>query len=89
MTNLLPLDNFYPVTLCRRVRKKKKATNYCIRFGHSLRSANQLPTQGEILVMEKDLYFRLWPGYVSSLKKFLLWTKIFEIVGYGQVMCFL
>ncbi|CAD1476014.1 unnamed protein product, partial [Heterotrigona itama] len=24
----------------------KKATNYCIRFGHSLWSANQLPAQG-------------------------------------------
>ncbi|CAD1476849.1 unnamed protein product [Heterotrigona itama] len=23
---------------------KRKATNYCIRFGHSLWSANQLPT---------------------------------------------
>ncbi|CAD1473564.1 unnamed protein product, partial [Heterotrigona itama] len=25
---------------------KKKATNYCIRFGHSLWSANQLAAQG-------------------------------------------
>ncbi|CAD1478046.1 unnamed protein product, partial [Heterotrigona itama] len=25
---------------------KKKVTNYCIRFGHSLWSANQLPAQG-------------------------------------------
>ena len=25
---------------------KKKATNYCIRFGHSLWSANQSPAQG-------------------------------------------
>ena len=24
---------------------KEKATNYCVRFGHSLRSANQLPAQ--------------------------------------------
>ncbi|KOX80644.1 Mannosyl-oligosaccharide 1,2-alpha-mannosidase IB [Melipona quadrifasciata] len=30
----------------RRVQKKKKATNYCIEFGHSLWSANQLPAQG-------------------------------------------
>ena len=28
----------------RRVQRQKKA-NYCIRFGHSLRSANQLPAQ--------------------------------------------
>ena len=32
------LDNFYPV-MCRRVRREKKATNYCTRFGHSLWSA--------------------------------------------------
>ncbi|KOX74101.1 hypothetical protein WN51_14181 [Melipona quadrifasciata] len=30
----------------RRVQKKKKTTNYRIRFGHSLWSANQLPAQG-------------------------------------------
>ncbi|KOX78059.1 hypothetical protein WN51_05947 [Melipona quadrifasciata] len=29
----------------RQVQKKKKATNYCIRFGHSLWSANQLLAQ--------------------------------------------
>ncbi|KOX79319.1 hypothetical protein WN51_09121 [Melipona quadrifasciata] len=29
----------------QRVQKKKKATNYCIRFGHSLWSANQLSAQ--------------------------------------------
>ena len=33
------LNNFYPLISYRRVRKKKKATNYCIRLGHSLRSA--------------------------------------------------
>ena len=30
----------------RRVRKKQKTTNYCIRFGRSLWSANQLSAQG-------------------------------------------
>ena len=30
----------------RRIQQKKKATNNCIRFGLSLRSANQLPAQG-------------------------------------------
>ena len=29
----------------RRVQKEKKATNYYVRFGHSLWSANQLPAQ--------------------------------------------
>ena len=38
--SLLLLNNFYPVT-----QEEKKATNYCIRFGHSLWSANQLPPQ--------------------------------------------
>ena len=30
----------------RRVQKREKATNYCVRFGHSLWSTNQLPAQG-------------------------------------------
>ena len=38
--------SFYPVISYRRVPKKKKATNYRIRLGHSLWSANQLPAQG-------------------------------------------
>ncbi|CAD1470226.1 unnamed protein product, partial [Heterotrigona itama] len=44
---LLLSSNFYPVILYRRIqkKKKKKTTNYCIRFGHSLWSANQLPAQ--------------------------------------------
>ena len=32
MTSLLLVNNFY----YRRVQRKKKATNYCIRFGRSL-----------------------------------------------------
>ena len=39
----LVLDRFYPVISYRPVRKKKKATNCCIR---SLWSANELPAQG-------------------------------------------
>ena len=35
-------NNFYPVISYRRVQKEKKATNYCIRYGHSLWSANQV-----------------------------------------------
>ena len=46
MINLSLLNNFYPVISYRRVQKEKNATNYCIRFGHSLWSANQLPAQG-------------------------------------------
>ncbi|KAF3422329.1 hypothetical protein E2986_10876 [Frieseomelitta varia] len=48
MTSLLLLDDFCPVISyrCVQKKKKKKATNYCIRFGHSLWSANQLPAQG-------------------------------------------
>ena len=45
MIGLLFLANFEPVILYRRIRKKKKATNYRVRFGHSLRYANQLPAQ--------------------------------------------
>ncbi|CAD1476106.1 unnamed protein product, partial [Heterotrigona itama] len=36
-------NNFYPVMSYRRVQEE---SDYCIRFGHSLWSANQLPTQG-------------------------------------------
>ena len=46
MMSLLLVNNFYPMISHRRVQRKKKATNYCIRFGHSLWSANQLPAQG-------------------------------------------
>ncbi|CAD1471976.1 unnamed protein product, partial [Heterotrigona itama] len=42
--NLLLLNNFYPVTLYRRTKKESDELLY-IRFGHSLRSANQLPVQ--------------------------------------------
>ena len=42
---LLP-NHFYPMISYRRVRKRKRATSYCIRFGRSLRSArDQLPAQ--------------------------------------------
>ncbi|CAD1469003.1 unnamed protein product, partial [Heterotrigona itama] len=41
--NLL-LHNSYPV-IYHTDEFKKKATNYCMRFGHSLWSANQLPAQ--------------------------------------------
>ncbi|CAD1481295.1 unnamed protein product, partial [Heterotrigona itama] len=45
MINLLLLsNNFYPV-IYYTDEFQKKATNYCIRFGHSLWSANQLPAQ--------------------------------------------
>ena len=44
MTSLLLLNSFYPMISHRRAQTKKKATNYCIWFGHSLWSANQLPS---------------------------------------------
>ena len=43
--NLLLLDNFYPVMSYRRVQGKKKATDYCTRFGRSLWSAISCPAQ--------------------------------------------
>ncbi|CAD1471375.1 unnamed protein product, partial [Heterotrigona itama] len=44
--NLLFLsNNFYPYRYHTN-EFKKKATSYSMRFGHSLWSANQLPTQG-------------------------------------------
>ena len=39
--NLLLVNNFYPV-ISYTDEFKKKAMNYCIRFGHSLWSVNQL-----------------------------------------------
>ena len=42
MISLLLLNNFCPVISYRRVRDRRKATNYCIRFGLSLWSVNQL-----------------------------------------------
>ena len=57
MISLLLLNHFHPVILLHRrdSREKKKATNYCIRFGHSLRSANQLPAQrSKILCPEPE-----------------------------------
>ena len=42
MISLLLLNNFFSVISYQQVQKKKKVTNYCIRFGHSLWSANQL-----------------------------------------------
>ena len=45
MIRLLLLNNFNPVMSHRRVQKKEKATNYCVRFGDSLWSADQLPAQ--------------------------------------------
>ena len=49
MLSSLFLSNFHPVVPTQRrrkeVQKKKKATSYCIRFGHSLQSANQLLAQ--------------------------------------------
>ncbi|CAD1477020.1 unnamed protein product [Heterotrigona itama] len=38
-------NNFHPVIFdpYRRVEKERKATNYCVQFGHSLWSANHLP----------------------------------------------
>ena len=41
--SLLLSNNFYPV-ITYRIQNKKKATNYCVRFGYS--SANRLPAQG-------------------------------------------
>ena len=44
--NLLFLSNFYPVILLSTRAKGKRRIICSIRFGHSLWSANQLPTQG-------------------------------------------
>ena len=44
--NLLLLNNFYPMISYDTDEFKKKVTNYCVRFGRSLWSANQLPAQG-------------------------------------------
>ena len=37
--NLLLFNNFCPAMSYRRAQKKRKATNYCVRLGHSLWSA--------------------------------------------------
>ena len=47
MRNLLPLDNFYPVIYrTDEFKRKRKRRIVVYGFGHSLRSANQLPAQG-------------------------------------------
>ena len=42
MISSLPLNNFYPVISFGRVRKRKKATNYCIRSAQTVASARGL-----------------------------------------------
>ena len=62
--NLLLLSNFY------RVQKKKKGTNYGIRLGHSLWSANQLPAQSvnaTCLLVESERYQFEIQHYISVL----------------------
>ena len=62
MTSSLLLNNFYPVISHEWIQKMKKATNYCIRSGHSLWSAERLPAQGvekEFLIIER---WRNTPG---------------------------
>ena len=59
MINLSLLDHFYPVTSHRRVQKKKKATDYCVRSLVTVR--NQLPGATnedtlEILQSQAHLY---------------------------------
>ena len=44
ITNILLLNNFLSGDIVP-FEFKKKATNYCVRFGHSLRSAISLPAQ--------------------------------------------
>ena len=66
VTDLLRLNNFYPVMSYRRVRMKKKATNCCVRFGHSLWSANQLPAQVVHLLRREFLVLKL--QYFLSFK---------------------
>ena len=46
MISLLLVDNFHPVMSYRRVRGKKKATNYRIRFRSLVMVRNQLPAYG-------------------------------------------
>ena len=45
MISLLLLNNFYPVISYRQVQKRKKATNYRIRFRSLVMVRNQLPAQ--------------------------------------------
>ena len=40
--SLFFFNNFHRVTSYRRVRKEMEATNYCVRFGHSLWSAQRV-----------------------------------------------
>ncbi|CAD1479226.1 unnamed protein product, partial [Heterotrigona itama] len=55
--NLLLLsNNFYLYSDITPDEFKKKATTYCIRFGHSLWSANQLPVQGAKQITSLPLF---------------------------------
>ncbi|KOX80643.1 hypothetical protein WN51_05498 [Melipona quadrifasciata] len=48
------------------VQKKKKATNYCIRFGHSLWSANQLPAQGLNYMILDNEYLERFENFEAT-----------------------
>ena len=75
-------NNFYPVMSYRRVQKKKKATDYCIRFGHSLWSANQLPAQG----VKKSRRFNFMRGSCLKLL-FLLFLSLFLSLSLSLSLC--
>ena len=55
MTSLILLDRFYPAVSYRPVQKKKKATNYRVRFGHSLWSANHFLLEKRISSKNHEL----------------------------------
>ena len=78
--NLLLLNHFYPVTSYRRIRKKRKATNCCIRFGHSLWSAISCQRRW---LMKKIYFFLLQRKGVFHLfsrmmYQIFLWPNLFS-----------
>ena len=87
MIRLLLLNNIHPVISYRRVQKKKKATNYCIRFGHSLWSAiscqrKRLRTKLDGLADQPNLNTVSTLGILKK-KKSLLFGETLENYNYN------
>ena len=65
MTSLSLLNNFYPAMSYRRVQKKTKATNYCIRLSVTRYGPrNQLPAQA---VNRSNLIFHRGPTVFKNM----------------------
>ncbi|CAD1480294.1 unnamed protein product, partial [Heterotrigona itama] len=79
--NLLLVNNFYPVISYRRVEKESDVY-YCIRFGHSLWSANQLSAQGTKQIMNLLLVNNFYP--VISYRRVEKESDVYYCIRFGH-----